>query len=92
MTKQEWLDRAEIVDALRVVPRLLLIAYCAFTFHIVSWILEWYMALPAAERSLESSGLAAAVITAVTGLGSWFLKVYTFSGRHWNAENDSTNT
>lgn len=85
MTKQLWLDIAEIIDAWRVVPRVLLFAYCTWVWHVVAEILAWYQALPAVERSMEASGMAAAVITAVTGLSAWVFKVYSAGGRDWQA-------
>lgn len=66
----------------------MLMFYAWFVLHVVDNVLFWYQALPLAERSLEASGLAASVITAVTGLGSWFLKVYLDSGRAWRGRAD----
>lgn len=83
MNKQAWLDGAEVTDAYRVVPRLILFGYSFWTIQVVWYVLHWYTALPSAERSLEASGLAAGVITAVTGLNTWALKVYLATGRKW---------
>lgn len=83
MSKQQWLDIAEVIDALRIVPRVVLFGYCWWTVHTVAVVLNWYMALPPTERTLESSGLAGAVVTAITGLASWALKVYVNTGRKW---------
>lgn len=86
MNKATWLAAAEVVDAFRVVPRLILFGYSMWTVKVVWYVLDWYTALPAAERSLEASGLAAGVITAVTGLATWAIKVYLAGGRDWTAE------
>ena len=83
----DWLKVAENIDALRIIPRLLVLAYCVYVFYITTFILRWYMELSAAERSLEATGLATVVISAVSGLGSWFLKIYIFSGRKWDGAN-----
>ena len=84
MDKQQWLDWAEITDAWRVVPRIILFGYCWWTVKIVWYVLHWYTALPTEGRSLEASGLAAGVITAVTGLTTWAIKFYVASGRKWS--------
>ena len=84
--KQFWLDLAEVFDAWRVVPRVLLFSYCAWVVAVTHDILVWYQALPAGDRTLEASGLAAAVITAVTGFASWVTKIYLHGGRSWANE------
>lgn len=86
--KMNALNTAEVIDAYRVVPRLLLIAYCVFVYDITFYLLDWYTALPSAERSLEASGLAAGIFTALTGFGTHFLNVYIKSGRKWNGSDE----
>jgi hypothetical protein len=68
--KQRCLLLADCFDAWRVLPRGALLAYCWFVYELTHELLHWYMGLPAAERSLEASGLAAAIFTAVTGFGA----------------------
>jgi hypothetical protein len=85
MTKQTWLAAAEVIDAFRVVPRMILFGYSMWTVKVVWYVLGWYTALPAVERSLEASGLAAGVITAVTGLATFAIKIYLAGGRDWTA-------
>lgn len=89
MKKEDWLAVAEVVDAFRVVPRLILFGYSLWTVKVVWHVLDWYTALPASERSIEASGLAAGVITAVTGLATWAIKVYVQSGRSWTGEKNA---
>ncbi len=86
------MNLAEVVDALRILPRFLLLSYGYYVYHITWKTLNWYMSLPAAERTLEASGLAAGIVTAITGMGSWFLKVYISSGRNWSARDDKPTT
>ncbi len=83
-SKEKWLAAAEVVDAWRVVPRIIMFGYCVWTIDVVWKLLAWYMALPGPERSLEASGFAAGVITAVTGLNTFAIRVYVYSGRKWN--------
>lgn len=84
MNKKTWLDAAEVFDSWRVVPRALLFGYCIWVAHVTNNILLWYQALPGPERSIEASGFAGVVITAVTGLATWIFKIYTEHGRDWN--------
>lgn len=84
MGKEQWLQTAEIVDAFRVVPRLVLFAYLIFVFWLTDRIIDWYFALPAAERSMEASGLAVGLFTAITGFGTVFVNMYIKTGREWN--------
>ena len=84
MSKQHWLDAAEVFDAWRVVPRLVLFAYCWWLAYVVDYILIWYTRLPAPARSIEASGMASVVITAVTGMGAFVFKVYVSGGRSWD--------
>lgn len=77
------LDAAEVFDAWRVVPRIILFGYGAWAIKVVGLVLDWYMTLPFAERSFEASGLAGVVITAVTGLATLAIKLYVQSGREW---------
>lgn len=86
-TREQWLGFAEVGDALRIFPRVMLMFYCYFVYHVTTNILTWYEALPKDARSLEASGLGAAVITAVTGLGTWFLQIYHTTGRDWQQPN-----
>lgn len=88
LSKQKWLDAAEIIDAWRVVPRILVFSYTAWTIKVVHDVLTWYQSIPHAERGLEASGLTGAVITAVTGLCTWALKIYMQSGRDWTGPKD----
>jgi hypothetical protein len=83
MSKQWFLNAAEVFDAWRIVPRALLVFYWGWVVWIVQDVLTWYQALPSAERTLEASGLAGGVITAVTSLVSWVSKIYMESGRQW---------
>lgn len=84
MNKQPWLDAAEIFDAWRVVPRVLVFGYSAWAIYIVNRCLVWYQAIPAPERNIEASSLTTVVISAVTGLATLALKIYMQSGRDWS--------
>lgn len=86
LAKTWWLDVAEVFDAWRVIPRLLVFGYWLWIVWLVDNLLRWYQSLPADERTLEASGFATFVITAVTGMGSWVSKIYMDGGRSWADE------
>lgn len=90
--KQRCLHLAECFDAWRIAPRILLGLYWVLVYRVTDRLLTWYMALPADERSLEASGMAIGIFTALLGLGTNFMNVYVKSGRKWNGQvhNDET--
>lgn len=90
MDKQRYVDFAQVFDQLRVVPRLVLFGYGLWVAHVTDSTLTWYMQLPSAERTLEASGLAGAIITAVTGLFPWIYKIYANTGNDWTAPTTDT--
>lgn len=84
MAKREGLlYAAEVVDAFRLVPRVIVFGYCAFVFWITKYLLDWYTVLPATERTIETSGFAAGIFTAITGLCGIFINAYLKTGRDW---------
>lgn len=88
--KARCLALAECFDAWRVAPRLLLVAYWVLVYNVTDRLLTWYMALPSAERSMEASGMAFGIFSALLGLGTIFMNAYIKSGRSWS-EDTKTN-
>ena len=64
--------------------------YCWWVGHVTDNTLWWYQHLPAAERTLEASGLAGAIITAVTGLAVWVYKIYADTANDWSNATSKT--
>jgi hypothetical protein len=92
LNKGVWLDAAQIFDTWRVIPRLVLFTYGWWVAHVTDGTLTWYQHLPAAERTLEASGLAGAIITAVTGLAVWVFRIYTDAATDWSQMSSRTST
>jgi hypothetical protein len=90
--KQNWLHVAEVFDSWRVIPRLILGAYCYFVWHITNYILVWYTHEPPGARGVEESGTVAAIFTCVTGFAPWIFKIYSENGRDWTQQPASTST
>lgn len=92
MVKQDWLHLAEIVDSLRVFPRLVLAAYGFYVYHITNSVLLWYFKQPISERGINDSAMIGLIITAVTGFAPWIIQIYSSGGRNWDAGSSSTTT
>jgi hypothetical protein len=92
LNKERWLDFAQMFDTWRVVPRLVLFGYMWWVAHVTDGTLTWYQHLPSAERTLEASGLAGAIITAVTGLAVWVYKIYSDNSNDWSQMPSRTST
>lgn len=73
MTKQKWLDVAEVLDALRVVPRIMLAIYTVLLLHVTLW----FMGLP--DPSAPQSAFADFVWGAAAVFTGW----YASTGRKW---------
>lgn len=92
MNKAHWLEVAESVDSLRVFPRLFLLSCFIWTVYVTNSLLNWYMALPKADRSLEASGFASVVVLAVFGFLKLVYDTYSAAGRDWNGSAPSIST
>lgn len=90
MTKETWLSVAEVVDALRVIPRLMLMLYGGFYLWYIIHTTHWYFSFLNSCDSTEVGAVAAATafvtstITALGGMFTWFAgSVYMKTGRVW---------
>lgn len=81
--KHQWLHVAEVIDSLRVFPRMVLVAYGAYVYHITEISLRWYFTQPPAARGVEETALVGVVITAVTGFAPLIMQIYSNGGRAW---------
>lgn len=86
MEKQRFLDVAEAIDSFRVIPRMLLFAYCGVAYHWINGVLDWYMRLPLASQNLQNAGLITGVSAILTGFGTFVFSIYSSNGRDWNAK------
>lgn len=80
-TKHKWLAIAEIVDAFRIIPRLMLAGYCCFYIWYIWWCTTWYFGLENPEST--STTFITATITGLGGMATWFSNTYLKSGRKW---------
>lgn len=73
MKKNKILLYAELFDAFRVVPRLILVGYAVLVWIVVGW----YMDLP------EPTSQHASLVVSVVGIIAPVAAVYQKSGRKW---------
>lgn len=90
VTKQTWLHVAEIVDHLRIFPRLVLITYGIYVYRVTFYILVWYANQPKEARGTEESAVVIAVIGAVTGFSPWIFRIYTDAATDWSGKSSGT--
>ena len=82
MTKQTWLDFAEVIDALRVIPRILLAAWLIFYMSYAVDLTERFFLIED-----PTNGQAAFVTTVISALGTmsiWLGNIYITSRRKWD--------
>lgn len=85
MTKQQWIDAAEVFDSLRVVPRIIVGAYLALFGWSIIFIGVMYFRIPASERTVELTAFCTVWLGAMTTAFPFIVKIYTENGRDWDA-------
>lgn len=82
--KQAWLDVAEVIDAYRVIPRVLLFAWMVFYMSYTWDLTDIFFSL-----SDPNNGQAAFVTTVISALGTmsvWLGNIYVNSRRSWDGK------
>lgn len=74
--KEKWLDVAEVIDSLRIYPRIIVSAYG----WLVGYVTVWYMRAPLVDHTVHD----VAMITGVYGMAAYVIKVYLDGGRNWD--------
>ena len=85
MNKQKWLDLAEILDAYRIIPRLILvflyIAYLWFSIDTYMWVKHIYEITKTIPNSVAA--FSAATMSALGTVIGIVTNKYFDSGRKW---------
>ena len=79
--KQTWLDIAEIIDALRIFPRIILMALYTFYVWYILWTTRWYFSLE--EAGVWDTSFVTGTITALGAMVTFFTNKYVETGRNW---------
>ena len=77
MNKEKWLDIAEVIDALRVIPRALLAAGWILAFTYVYFVTGWYIGLE--NPTSWDMGFISSTIS------SLFLAVQALTGKYFDS-------
>ena len=81
--KENWMAAAEVIDALRIFPRILVLSYGWFVGYTTIYSIYWYAALPAAERTVEVTAFYTMQMGSIGALAAYIFKVYTDGGYDW---------
>lgn len=92
MNKTRLLDWAELIDKLRIYPRLFLTACFIWTVWLSILLVHWYTTLPKEDRSLEATGFGSITFVAVLGFLKLVYQTYTDAGKDWSQQPSSTQT
>lgn len=92
MTKQMWIQIAEVVDHLRVFPRLVLAGYAYYVYQVTFFVLHWYATQPKEARGIEESSVVGVVVTAVTGFAPMIYRIYSDSATDWSGKPPTVTT
>lgn len=84
MDRNQWLDRAEVMDALRIFPRFLVAWYMGILTWAVSYQTLWYAHLAPAARTVEVTAFYGMETGGLFGLAAYIFKVYADGGRDWS--------
>lgn len=92
MNKQKWLNFAEILDATRVMPRVMLLLFLGLYVALAMGSWGWFLALDPTLYSDISFGLMIAYpTTLLTAIGGMITKVfleYMKTGRKWQDKDE----
>jgi hypothetical protein len=92
VSKQKWLDAAQIFDTWRIVPRIVLFAYGWWAAQLTDWIVRWYEKLPSGERTGQVTAFVTIVLPGVFGLAVWVYKLYGDGATDWSARGPHSQT
>jgi hypothetical protein len=86
LSKQAWLDAAEIFDAWRIVPRTIIFMIAHMVISLDTTLVYWYIHLPAAQRSTADAAAVGSIVTVLSTLFGVSLKFYIDNGRSWTTK------
>jgi hypothetical protein len=86
VSKQLWLDAAEIFDAWRIVPRAIMAAITHLVLTLDSTVVYWFLHLPNDHRSGADAAAATGIVTVLSTLFGFALKFYIDNGRKWSKD------
>lgn len=94
MDKTPWLGIAEVLDAFRVIPRIIICAVYAFVAVYTYDFTQFYFELIADPKATDwkltaYTAFGALTIPAIVGLATGMTKAYLDSGRSWKTNEEN---
>jgi hypothetical protein len=81
----KWFHWAEVVDAARIVPRIIIIPMFVWAAIKIGGMLSWYMwSLAPADRTGNVTAFAAAITAPICTMLGYAFKVYVTTGKDWD--------
>lgn len=88
MNKKLWLERAEVLDAYRIIPRIILAAtftgYTIFAVDTYAWVRDIYAATGDIPTSVAA--YAGGTLSALSGVLTLVINKYFEGGRKWTSK------
>lgn len=81
--REGLMQLAEIIDTLRIFPRLFLLIYLFWIIRLTDRMVSWFIHLPAVERTVIVTSFFSIATTGIFGLFIWIYKIYSDGGRDW---------
>jgi hypothetical protein len=85
MNKQRWIDLAEVIDALRVFPKIILILVLGFCSWYIFYITGYYFGLE--KHTAEITAFISVTVPSITGIATLMINKYFDTGRKWVDKN-----
>ncbi len=85
--KVKWMHWSEVIDSLRLFPRLIIIPMFVWAAWKLGGMLDWYMwHLTTAERTGNVTAFAGVITTPICTVLGYAFKVYIGGGRDWDKQ------
>lgn len=84
LSKKPWLSVAEVIDAWRIFPRLIVGAYGGWTAWFINRMWNFYETLPPEQRTAQMTAVIGSVSGGVFGLAAYVARIYMPGGRDWS--------
>lgn len=84
--KDKLLDLAEVIDSLRVFPRIIIFAYLSLFIWAVVYFGVEYFHLPPEQRTVQMTAFSSVLLGTMAGAFPFVMKIYMDNGRDWDGK------
>lgn len=86
MNKTWWIDLAEVIDTLRIVPRIVLFTGGGWSLYYSGVLIIWYMHLPIPAQTVQASAFCFGALAAIGTIFKQIYDIYSGAGTDWAAQ------